>query len=66
MNLERLNTNSRLGRHVARLAVEVRGADRLSAPERRALLRGAARQFMQAGFHQTARELRRQTRRDDK
>jgi hypothetical protein len=60
MNVERLTRRSRL--HLSRVAAELREADRLHGPARRERLRGAARQFMQAGFHDLARDVRRRAR----
>jgi hypothetical protein len=63
VNPKRLtDTNSRLGRHLSRVRADVQEAARLHGPQRRALLRGAARQFMQAGFHDLARDVRRRAR----
>ncbi|GDX96176.1 hypothetical protein LBMAG47_18400 [Planctomycetia bacterium] len=63
VNANRLtNTNSRLGRHLSRAREDVQEAARLQGPQRRAILRGAARQFMQAGFHDLARDVRRRAR----
>ena len=63
MNVERLkNTRSSLGRHLARVEAELREADRLRGRRREAVLRGAARDFMRAGFHHLARDVRRQVR----
>jgi hypothetical protein len=67
VNPKRLtDTNSRLGRHLSRVRADVQEAARLHGPQRRALLRGAARQFMQAGFHDLARDVRRRARGGDK
>lgn len=63
MNVERLkNTRSAIGRHLARLSADLRRADGLHGRRREAVLRGAARQFMQAGFHDLAKDVRRQAR----
>lgn len=63
MNVERLSkTDSRLGRHLARAGADLRQADRLHGRQREAVLRGAARQFMQAGFHDLAKNVRQQAR----
>jgi lipopolysaccharide biosynthesis regulator YciM len=63
VNVERLTeTGSRLGRHLARVQADLRQADRLRGSQRETVLRGAARQFMQAGFHDLARDVRRQAR----
>jgi negative regulator of sigma E activity len=63
MTPERLkNTRSALGRHLARVTADLRQADRLHGRQRESVLRGAARQFMQAGFHDLAKDVRRQAR----
>ena len=63
MNVERLtDMGSRLGRHLARVQEDLRRAEQLHGPQRQAVLRGAARQFMQAGFHDLARDTRRRAR----
>ncbi len=63
MNVERLkNTGSAVGRHLARVEADLRQAERLHGRQREAVLRGAARQFMQAGFHHLANDVRRQAR----
>ncbi len=63
MNVERLkNTRSAIGRHVARLEADLRQADRLHGRQREAVLRGAARGFMQAGFHDLAKDVRQRAR----
>jgi hypothetical protein len=63
VNVERLTeTGSRLGRHLARVQADLRQADRLRGSRRGTVLRGAARQFMQAGFHDLAKDVRRQAR----
>lgn len=63
MNVERLkNTRSALGRHLARVEADLQQADRLHGRQREAVLRGAARGFMQAGFHDLAKDVRRQAR----
>lgn len=63
MNAERLkNTRSALGRHLARVESDLRQADRLHGRRREAVLRGAARGFMQAGFHDLAKDVRRSIR----
>jgi hypothetical protein len=62
MNVERLTAASRLGRHVARASAAAREAERMNGPARRERLRGAARRLMQAGFHDLARDVRRQAR----
>jgi hypothetical protein len=56
------NTRSALGRHLARVEADVRQADRLHGRQREAVLRGAARHFMQAGFHDLAKDVRRRAR----
>ena len=59
MNVERLkNTRSTLGRHLARVEADLRQADRLHGRQRETVLRGAARGFMQAGFHDLAKDVR--------
>jgi hypothetical protein len=66
VNAERLTTtNSRLGRHLARVRADVQEAGRLHGPQRQAVLRGAARQFMQAGFHDLAKDARHRARGGD-
>jgi hypothetical protein len=60
VNVERLTRRSRL--HLSRVREVVQEAERLHGPHRRALLRGAARHFMQAGFHDLARDVRRRAR----
>ena len=60
MNAERLTRRSRL--HLARVAADLREAERMDGPARRERLRGAARQFMQAGCHDLARDVRRRAR----
>ncbi len=66
MNVERLrNTRSAVGRHLGRVQAAVQQADRLRGPQRRVLLRGAARHFMQAGFHDLAKDVRRRARGGD-
>jgi len=60
VNVERLTRRSRL--HLMRVQAAVQEADRVRGPCRRALLRGAARQFMQAGFHDLAKDVRRRAR----
>ena len=60
MNVERLTLRSR--RHLSRVTADLQQADRLHGRQREAALRGAARQFMQAGFHDLARNARRQAR----
>jgi hypothetical protein len=62
MNVERLTAASRLGRHVARTNEAAREAERMNGPARRERLRGAARQLMQAGLHDLARDMRRRAR----
>ena len=63
MNVERLkNTRSSLGRHLAQVEADLRQADRLHGRQREAVLRGAARGFMQAGFHDLAKDVRRSIR----
>jgi len=63
VNVERLkNTGSALGRHLARVEAELRQADRLHGRRRETVLRGAARGFMQAGFHDLAKDVRRRAR----
>ena len=63
MNVERLTeTGSRLGRHLARVQADLRQADRLRGSHRETILRVAARQFMQAGFHDLAKDVRRRAR----
>ena len=63
MNAERLTPRSR--RYLERARAEVKEAERVDGPRRRALLRGAARQFMHAGFHDFARDARRLARGGD-
>lgn len=59
MNVERLQTTrSALGRHLARVGSHVQEADRLHGRRRKAVLRNAARHFMQAGFHHLAKDIR--------
>jgi hypothetical protein len=60
MNVERLTRRSRL--HLARVTADVREADRMNGPARRERLRGAARQLMQAGFVDLAKDVRRRAR----
>jgi hypothetical protein len=63
VNVERLkNTKSAIGRHLARVEADLRQADRLHGRQREAVLRGAARGFMQAGFHDLAKDVRRRAR----
>jgi negative regulator of sigma E activity len=63
VNVERLkNTRSSLGRHLAQVEADLRQADRLHGRQREAVLRGAARGFMQAGFHDLAKDVRRSIR----
>ena len=63
MNVERLkNTGSAVGRHLARVEADLRQADRLHGRQREAVLRGAARDFMRAGFHHLAKDVRRSIR----
>jgi hypothetical protein len=63
VNVERLkNTRAAIGRHLARVEADLRRADGLHGRRREAVLRGAARQFMQAGFHDLAKDIRRQSR----
>jgi len=63
VNVERLtDTASRLGRHLARVQADLQRAEQLHGPQRQAVLRGAARQFMQAGFHDLARNVRHEAR----
>jgi len=59
------NTRSALGRHLARVKADLRQADRLHGRQREAVLRGAARGFMQAGFHDLAKDVRRRARKGD-
>jgi negative regulator of sigma E activity len=56
------NTRSAIGRHLARVEADVRQAERLHGQQREAVLRGAARHFMQAGFHHLAADVRRRAR----
>ena len=51
-------------RHLERMKGELRVAERLNGPQRQAVLRGAARQLMQAGFHNLAKDIRQHTRKD--
>ncbi len=63
MNVRRLtNTRSAVGRHLARAETTVREAELLHGRQREAVLRGAARDYMRAGFHYLARDVRRQAR----
>jgi len=63
VNVERLkNTRSAVGRHLARVEADLRQAERLHGRQREAVLRGAARHFMQAGFHHLAKDIRQQAR----
>ena len=63
MNVERLkNTRSAVGRHLARVESNVQEADWLHGRRREAVLRNAARHFMQAGFHRLAKDIRRSIR----
>jgi len=60
VNVDRLTRRSRL--HLARVQADVRAADRLGDRQRQIVLRGAARQLTQGGFHDLARDIRRQAR----
>ncbi|MGB8852868.1 MAG: hypothetical protein WCC69_04815 [Pirellulales bacterium] len=60
MNVERLTARSR--RHLERVTADLRQAELLHGRRREAVLRGAARHFMQAGFHGLAKDVRRQAR----
>ncbi len=63
MNVERLkNTGSAVGRHLARVESNVQEAGRLYGRRREAVLRNAARHFMQAGFYDLAKDVRRRAR----
>jgi hypothetical protein len=63
VNAERLkNTRSAVGRHLTRVEADLQQAGRLHGRQREAALRGAARHFMQAGFHHLAKDVRRQAR----
>ena len=63
MNVERLKTTrSAVGRHLARVGSHVQEAGRLHGRRREAVLRNAARHFMQAGFHDLAKDVRRRAR----
>jgi hypothetical protein len=63
VNVERLkNTRSAVGRCLTRLESDLRQAGRLHGRQREAVLRGAARQFMHAGFHDLAKDVRQQAR----
>jgi hypothetical protein len=63
VNVERLkNTRSAIGRHLSRAESTVQEAGRLHGRQREAVLRGAARHFMQAGFHDLAKDIRRRAR----
>jgi len=63
VNVERLkNTRAAIGRHLTRVEAEVRRAERLDGRRREAVLRGAARDYMRAGLHHLARDVRRQAR----
>jgi hypothetical protein len=67
VNVERLkNTRSAVGRHLTRVESNVQEAGRLHGRRREAVLRGAARHFMQAGFHHLAKDIRRSIRRGSK
>lgn len=67
MNVERLkNTRSAIGRHLSRTESNVQEAVLLHGRQREAGLRGAARHFMQAGFHDLAKDVRRSIRRGSK
>ena len=57
MNVERLTARSR--RHLERMQADLQKADQLHGRQREAVLRGAARGFMQAGFHDLAKDVRR-------
>lgn len=63
MNPERLkNTRAWIGRHLARVEADLRHADRLHGRRREAVLRGVARDYMRAGLHHLAKDVRRQAR----
>lgn len=62
MNVKRLTPASRLARHLSRAHAVAREADRMNGPARRERLRGAARQLMQAGFHDLAKDVRHRAR----
>ena len=62
MNVKRLTPASRLARHLSRAHEAARESERMNGPARRERLRGAARQLMQAGFHDLARDMRRRAR----
>ena len=56
------NTRSAVGRHLARVEADLRRAERLHGRRREAVLRGAALDYMRAGFHHLAKDVRQQAR----
>ena len=56
------NTRAAIGRHLARVEADLRRAERLHGRQREVVLRGAARDYMRAGFHHLAKDVRQQAR----